>query len=290
VTVSLEVTLVQACGRSGHGGSRTAVVEETELGVAERRAIPAATKASHVVFVSTSGNSPSVSMRFFTAAGELPACGHGTVAALAVIAARAQTARREMLLRAGGRQFTGRVTGSGNNYEAMFEPGPVALRPATAAERDLVVSAVGAAERSTVAGCQIAAVGRPRMLVEIADRQALAELAPDMSALRGACDRLGLLGCYVYTTPAGNGQAAARMFAPSIGVPEDIANANSTACLAALLVDRFQRLTVDMGDSLGEPATIVATSRRSPTGPVVNVGGSATIGPAVTLGDSTSRP
>jgi trans-2,3-dihydro-3-hydroxyanthranilate isomerase len=48
------------------------------------------------------------------------------------------------------------------------------------------------------------------------------------------------------------------MFAPSIGVPEDIANANSTACLAAHL---GRGLAVDMGDALGEPATILADAR-----------------------------
>ena len=42
------------------------------------------------------------------------------------------------------------------------------------------------------------------------------------------------------------------MFAPSIGVPEDIANANSTACLAAYLAGEGHRvLRVDIGDSLG---------------------------------------
>jgi trans-2,3-dihydro-3-hydroxyanthranilate isomerase len=48
------------------------------------------------------------------------------------------------------------------------------------------------------------------------------------------------------------------MFAPSIGVPEDIANANSTACLAAFL---GRELAVDMGDALGAPSTVVADAR-----------------------------
>ncbi|WP_392675716.1 PhzF family phenazine biosynthesis protein [Streptomyces sp. LN785] len=79
-------------------------------------------------------------------------------------------------------------------------------------------------------------MGRPRLLVPLTTRFALAALAPDFDGLRAACDRLGLLGCDVYSVPEPTGQAAAHMFAPSIGVPEDIANANSTACLAAHLV------------------------------------------------------
>jgi trans-2,3-dihydro-3-hydroxyanthranilate isomerase len=256
------------------------VVDETSLSDAERRAVPVAAGTSHVVFIATErhrSGRPAVSLRFFTAAGELPACGHGTVAALALLAARARTRRYEAILRAGGRTFLGRATGDGDRYEAVFDPGPVELRASAAAEREPVLAALGI-DPEVASGCRIASVGRPRMLVQVPDRGVLAGLAPDMTRLREACDRLGLLGCYVYSSPSPDGRAAARMFAPSIGVPEDIANANSTACLAAHLADQgFSALDVDMGDSLGEPATIAATARPGPDGPLVRVGGTATI-------------
>ncbi|MEU7899957.1 PhzF family phenazine biosynthesis protein [Nonomuraea sp. NPDC049152] len=77
------------------------------------------------------------------------------------------------------------------------------------------------------------------------------------------------------------------MFAPSIGVAEDIANANSTACLAAYLAGQgITDITVDMGDSLRTPSTITATTRHSPSGPLVHLGGTAEITrrpPAVAL-------
>nr|WP_255512172.1 PhzF family phenazine biosynthesis protein [Kribbella sp. VKM Ac-2571] len=119
-------------------------------------------------------------------------------------------------------------------------------------------------------------------MVELADQQTLANLAPDVSRLRAATDRLGLLGCYAFVTPPDDGRTGARtvarMFAPSIGVPEDIANANSTACAAAYLSARGRsRLRVDMGDALGRPATMTAITT-SPAGiPIVEVGGTATI-------------
>jgi trans-2,3-dihydro-3-hydroxyanthranilate isomerase len=65
------------------------------------------------------------------------------------------------------------------------------------------------------------------------------------------------------------------MFAPSIGVPEDLANANSTACLMAHLAGRgVRRIAVDMGDALGSPATVTAAS--APDGRV-ELGGGARI-------------
>ena len=114
------------------------------------------------------------------------------------------------------------------------------------------------------------------MLIPVPARAVLAALTPDLNLLREACDRLGLLGCYVYTDPAADGCLAARMFAPSIGVPEDIANANSTACLAAHLSRwGFTTLTVDMGDSVSSPATVTATI--GPDRARVEVGGVATV-------------
>ncbi|MGW5670144.1 PhzF family phenazine biosynthesis protein [Micromonospora sp. NPDC003776] len=272
--MSRRVTIVHACQRDRRGGSPTAVVDDTSLTDAERRAVPVAAGTSHAVFLAPTADG-SVSLRFFTAAAELPACGHGTVAALAVLAARAGTREYGTTLRSGGRTFVGRATGDDGRYQAVFDPGPVTLREPVPAECAPVLSALGIGPESP---CRVASVGRPRLLVQVADREVLAALAPDLTRLRETCERLGLLGCYVHTTPGPDGRAAARMFAPSIGVPEDIANANSTACLAAHLAGRGgSALAVDMGDALGEPSTVVATTRPGPAGPLVQVGGVATI-------------
>jgi hypothetical protein len=124
-----------------------------------------------------------------------------------------------------------------------------------------VLAALGVAPDDAVPGASIASIGRERMLVPLGSRSALAALEPDFTALRAVCDRLGLLGCYVYSRPDSGGRLAARMFAPSIGVEEDIANANSTACLAALLARQgLSSITVDMGDALGSPAAITAAA------------------------------
>jgi trans-2,3-dihydro-3-hydroxyanthranilate isomerase len=254
------LTVVHACLRDGRGGSPTAVLDESAMSDEERRSAPGRAGASHAVFVAPDGG-----VRFFTAAGELPACGHGTVAALALLAER--TGRSEHLLRVSGRTFWGRAIPIGDGlFDAVFDPGAIAIRPPDKSE----ISEMGAMIKATGNAC-VATLGRPRMLLPIADRERLVALRPDLDRLRAATDRFGLLGCYVYTVPDAEGRAAARMFAPSIGVPEDIANANSTACLAAHL---GTDLRVDMGDSLGSPATVTASAQ--PDGSVL-VGGIAAI-------------
>jgi hypothetical protein len=103
------VTIVNACLRNGRGGSPTAVLDDTALTDDERRAVPALTGTSHAVFVSAEGSGPDgadASLRFFTATGELPACGHGTVAALAFLAERADEDDR-ITIRVSGRACTG---------------------------------------------------------------------------------------------------------------------------------------------------------------------------------------
>ncbi|MFC9792804.1 PhzF family phenazine biosynthesis protein [Streptomyces sp. NPDC127584] len=198
----------------------------------------------------------------------MPACGHGTVAALAFLASRAETGgeagagpAHQVTLRTSALVFDGWVVRDGLSFSASFDPGPVCLRMPTAAELGPVLAALGIAEGAAAAGVRVAGVGRERLLVPVASRAALAALDPDLDALRDACDRLGLLGAYVSSPPAPTGGLAARMFAPSIGGPEDIANANSTACLAALLAHQgITRIAVDMGDAVGSPSTITATA------------------------------
>lgn len=265
----LPVTLVHACRRDGAGGSPTAVVLETgrrgePIDDEARRRVPGAWGASHAVYVRVHDEDapePTVDLRFFTAEGELPACGHGTVAALVLLASRATPGEPyRATLRTARHVLPGRARAEGDQGSGLFDPGPVDLRAPTPAELALVLPALGLAPGEAGPDVQVAGVGRERILVPVDSRAALAALAPDPARLRAACDRLGLLGAYVHSPPSPSGSLAARMFAPSIGVPEDIANANSTACLAAHLATRgHSDLAVDMGDALGSPARITAT-------------------------------
>ncbi|GAA4587765.1 putative PhzF superfamily epimerase YddE/YHI9 [Actinoplanes octamycinicus] len=235
--------IVDACLRDGRGGSPTLVRDDTPMPDAERALAVARSGASHGAFVTVGDGVADV--RFFTSTGELPACGHGTVAALIWLADRLGR-DGEFPLRAGGRTFRGWAEGD----RAWFEQAPVTVRddPGPVAP---VLAALGLDPATP--GVRAASTGRWRLLIPVA---APAALRPDLAALRRACDALDLLGCYVHTPPGPDGRLAARMFAPSIGVPEDIANANSTSCLLAAL--GVAELAADMGDALGRPATVLA--------------------------------
>jgi trans-2,3-dihydro-3-hydroxyanthranilate isomerase len=281
----LLVTIVNACLRDGHGGSPTAVLEEPSLTEPERCQVPRLMGTSHAVFVSADDGNldrPRASLRFFTATEELPGCGHGTVAALAFLARNAGHDPYHVTLHASERSFAGEATQAGRHVSAAFDPGDVQLRTATVDERVIVLDALGHDPGILARGICVASLGRPRLLVPLSTPTAVAKLEPDHARLRDLCERLGLLGCYVHSVPTTQGRLSARMFAPSIGVPEDIANANSTACLAARLEQ--PRIDVDMGDSLGSPATITATTQKTRSGVVqIRVGGAAKVAQTLRL-------
>ncbi|MFB9662709.1 PhzF family phenazine biosynthesis protein [Glycomyces mayteni] len=240
----MKVLVVDACWRGAPGtGSPTAVVDGEGF-AGDLARVPVAAGTSHAVFLDRTDPAV-VGLRFFTAAGELPACGHGTLAALAVL--EGLEGREEWRLRAGGRVFAGGVGAEG----PWFDAGTARHR---AVEAGAVLAALGVAAAGPVVA---AGTVRERLLVPVRAGD-LAGLAPDFASLKDACDAAGLLGCFVYAEVRER-WFAARMFAPSIGVAEDAANANSAAALAASLVGEAPlRLVVSMGDSLGSPSRIRA--------------------------------
>lgn len=249
--------------------------------------MPTLVGTSHAVFLSDDrdpadkrGNGqPVLQVRFFTPETELPACGHGTMAALAFLSERTGDRTYHAELWASGRAIKGHaVRRVSSSIDVTFRAGPVRLRQPTGEELALLLPALGLTATATAGAC-IATLGRPRLVVPVPTERALAALAPAPDQLAAACDRLGLLGCFVHSPVSASVRTTARMFAPSIGVPEDIANTNSCACLAAHLLARHgtTRIAVDMGDALGRPSSVSAAARHDPPSPLVDVTGTARI-------------
>ncbi|WP_084010417.1 PhzF family phenazine biosynthesis isomerase [Pseudofrankia sp. DC12] len=293
---TLDVLTAAACVRDGAGGSPTAVLTGShDLGDADLARIPARLGASHLAVVRPGDGVRE--LRFFTTAGELPNCGHGTIAAVAVLALADPRDGFDGPLRAAGREFeaagTVRPPPGGDGpllVDAWFDQGAVETRAATAPERDAFLAALGLSPDALHPDDEVsvASPGRERLMVPAAGRATLAALRPDQDRLAAASRRHGQLGCFVYVPPSAGQPAAARMFAPAIGVPEDVANANSTGCLAAhlLATGRGPAVTVDQGDALGHPSTVRATAARTTRGIATRVGGAVHVRRAGRVADS----
>ncbi|MFF0250611.1 PhzF family phenazine biosynthesis protein [Streptosporangium sandarakinum] len=156
---------------------------------ADRRAVAAAAGTSHAAFLGP-GRTPDGGwpVRFFTATAELSGCGHGTVAAQAVRLTRTALGELNDRQHIGGRTFDTVAIRRPAGIEVWFDQGLVALRHPAPDERAAIVAAPGA----------------PRMLVPVHDRSALLRVCPHLGRLTAACQRYGLLGCFVYVPPVGD--------------------------------------------------------------------------------------
>ncbi|MET8084704.1 PhzF family phenazine biosynthesis isomerase [Micromonospora sp. NPDC005237] len=268
--------VVDACTRDGRGGSPTAVViDDASRTDEERRAVASTVGTSHTAFVDSSGVAlPRV--RFFTTEGELQNCGHGTIAAQAVLLHRAGGTQHHGLQSTGNRIVAVTATRRRDGIEVWFEQGIITLSDRTEPASSAIIAALGLTPSDIVADdLRVASPGTPRLLVRVRERRTLSAMRPDLTQLAAECRRLGYLGCFAYVLAPTAGPASARMFAPAIGVDEDIVNANSVGCLAAHLLDtsRTSDIEVHQGDALGRPSAVFATATQTRDGIVARIGG-----------------
>ncbi|MEV5208914.1 PhzF family phenazine biosynthesis isomerase [Micromonospora sp. NPDC053740] len=275
------MTIVDACTRRRQGGSPTAVlIDDITLSDRARRAIVRRAGTSHAAFVDTdAGATPTV--RFFTAHGELTNCGHGTIAAQAVLLHRRRIKEHRSRQRTGGRTFDTTAIQRDDGIEVWFDQGPVEIQGCSAAERDSTLATLGIRpnDMATEDIPCVASPGTPRLLVPVRTLPTLLSIRPDLRRLAAECRRLGYLGCFVYTLSPTRNAATARMFAPAIGVAEDVVNANSTGCLAAHLFATHGRnsIEVEQGHTAGRPSSVFATATATAEGISVRVGGIARV-------------
>ncbi|MEP7128935.1 MAG: PhzF family phenazine biosynthesis isomerase [Chitinophagales bacterium] len=84
----------------------------------------------------------------------------------------------------------------------------------------------------------LASPGSNRFLVGVKSPEVLHAIQPDFEQLKDVCKEQNTIGCFVFFLDAAAEKyaATARMFAPSIGVNEDIINGNSSGCLGEYLL------------------------------------------------------
>lgn len=281
-----QLTVLDACTRNGRGGSPTAVViDNAALTDDDRSAIARTAGTSHTAFIDTS-TSDTPAVRFFTTVGELTNCGHGTLAAQAALLHRGDATSHRSHQRTGSRTFATTAIRRRAGIEVWFDQGIIALQDcAEAASRD-IITALGLRSGDLADDLRVASPGTPRLLIPIRERRTLLSMRPDFGRLTAQCRRVGYLGCFAYALSPTAQTAVARMFAPAIGVDEDIVNANSAGCLAAHLLDtcRNNNLEVHQGDALGRPSSVFATATHTPDGIATRIGGLVHVSP-----DRTAR-
>jgi trans-2,3-dihydro-3-hydroxyanthranilate isomerase len=287
----VRAAIVEACLRDDAGGSPTGVVIAEGLSVASCRALPDRWGTSHVGVVPRAPLNGAWPVRFFTPEAELAGCGHGTIAVHALLNESRSAGEISSAQITGGRRFEVRSRSRGDAVEVWFDQGTVAVRAAEPRAAAEAAEALGLAvsELAIDDPPVVASPGTPRLLIAVAEHERLWSARPDQQRLAELCRRNGWLGCFLYhrvgARADGRARVAARMFAPAIGVSEDIANVNSAGCLAVHLTatGRENVVEVDQGDALGRPSRIWARANQADRVWQAWVGGLARVAHEVTV-------
>ena len=130
---------------------------------------------------------------------------------------------------------------------------------------------------------QVVSTGLPVLIVPVRTLTAVRSIKPDPSAIVDICRRVGANGILVFTTvtvePTAN--VHARMFAPSIGIPEDPATGSAAGALGAYLVQNgivdvgpMTEISIEQGYEIERPSRIfVQVASDDDLIQVVKVGG-----------------
>jgi PhzF family phenazine biosynthesis protein len=230
-----------------------------------------------------------VRLRFFNARKEAPFVGHATIAAHAVLLA---LGRRKLGV---WRQHSGTgvipVTARMQDSKATIEfrqtaPELEAPLPLKTTLRVAEALRLPATHLHELMPARIARRGSTRLLVPVADRQYLDDLAPNVDTLLSLGTELGTEGFFVFALDASGDTLSteSRMFCPALGIPEDPVSGNAHAMLAAYLWDlgafddKPPNFAGAQGRQMGRPGEVqVRLDVHSGELEAAHIGGSAVI-------------
>jgi trans-2,3-dihydro-3-hydroxyanthranilate isomerase len=209
------------------------------------------------------------SLRIFTPAMELPFAGHPTIGASLVLAQRLAPAIAAggfwIETKAGLVRASVDATGDGLPVATIVAPQiPKSFEIVDAA---LLAGAIGLGPTDVMTGAFAPAIwsaGTPFTFIAVRDRQALSAARVTSAQWDLAFARNDTHKVFIFTLEdwQTGRQIHARMFAPTLGVPEDPATGSATAALAGLLhqaqslVDGEHAWTIHQGEDMGRPSVI----------------------------------
>jgi PhzF family phenazine biosynthesis protein len=277
--MNTEITLYEVAAFTDEpsAGSPTGVVLDAgQLSREQMQVIANQSGCSHTAFLTESlQEGGEIGIRFFTPTGEIKNCAHATIAAHWLRATERSNQNDELVKQrtlSGVQEVEVRRANAG--VFVWFKQDTINYYPVTIGITAEVVAALQLPEAALKRQYPVilASPGAKRFLVGVNSVEELNALKPDFSALRAFCNRMDSIGCFMYVVESSAPpiEARARMFAPAIGVDEDMINGNSSGCLGAYLLwldtkGRFHgelNLSVHQGQTFNRPGTVLVSARR----------------------------
>ncbi len=273
------------------GGNQLAVFTDARgLDSATMQQIAREMNLSETVFVFPAATPRGTrALRIFTPGGELPFAGHPTVGAAFVLASVGEIPVTGESTRIVFEEGVGPV-----EVMIRFEDGRPVFSQLTAARlpeegpappsRELladVLSLDAAQIKRNDRRPRCFSCGVPFLFVTVSDLAALGQARPNMAVWNRRLGGYVASEIYVVSEEAGDADVRARMFGPSLGIPEDPATGSAAAALAGYLApknaaDGVLRWTVLQGVEMGRPSTLkVEADITNSAISAVRVGGSS---------------
>lgn len=236
----------------GKGNPGAVIICQDELTTAEMADL-AAQFGLETTFV-TPGERPV--LRYVQPSGApMTLCGHGTLAALAVLREQGRTGRFTISAPAG------ELPVSVEPYLLGLAMPPVTLEAPI--DPTIAAQALGLDSGDIDGPVQVASAGRPKLFVPLRSTETLDSIHPDPETLARACAALGATGIYPFTLNARSfgAVADARHFPAGAGIPEDPVTGVAAVALAWYLwhhgaAPGCSSIKIEQGHAMGRPGMV----------------------------------
>ena len=285
MALEIKAYIVNAFTKDGFGGSPTGVVLDA-IGLSEEamQFIASNLPVSHTAFV-FEAKKENVKVRFFTPSGEILNCGHGTIAAhytRAIVDNYSESCMFMQEARDGLQQVE--VIKKGKEFEVYLRQNEIQFTttPSPTLDSLLNIFSLKPSDLAVKYPVITASPGSERFLLGLKSSELVNILRPDFDKLKNLCSATKSIGCFAYSIDKPNEwEATARMFAPLIGVNEDIINGNSSGCLGvylALLSGRSDvNLLVNQGQKFNQNGIVRVKVKKAGEHSWATIGGSAKV-------------
>lgn len=181
-----------------------------------------------------------VEVRFFTPTAEVPICGHATIAAHYVRAIEKNAESERVIQKTKAGILPVDIVKQGDDYSIIMTQGkPEVSDPFNDDMRKEIAEAlcINIDELCKEYPIAIASAGHSKVMVTINSNETLHGLKPDSQKLIKISEKIGCNGFYIFTlNPDDDFLVHGRMFAPAIGIAEDLVTGNANGPLGAYLV------------------------------------------------------
>lgn len=256
--MNINYHIINVFVENGRGGNPAGVVLDADrLNHNQKQTIASTAGLSETAFVSRSSIAD-FKFEFFTPTRQIAHCGHATIAAFSLL--------RELGRIGEGPTSKETIDGKRDiliaDDKVFMEQKAPTYRDIYSDEKDRILAALGleGKDLSWVANPAIVDTGNAFLIVPVQDYWKLADIKPDLPAIKALSEEYGLIGFYVFTesTQDLSNHAAARMFAPAYGIDEEAATGMAGGPLACLLHDRVGRplryFNIEQGYFMPEPS------------------------------------